>query len=195
MQIIGITGGIGSGKSMVLSYLKDCGAYIVEADKLAHHLMEPDMPAYLRIVECFGDTILNDDRTINRNVLGSIVFSDEAKLKQLNEIVHPAVKKYIIDDIKRVRSDGKIDYYVIEAALLIQDGYREICDTIWFIYTDEQTRIKRLVAGRGKTAKDYEAVIKNQDDEDFYRANCDVVIDNSNDFESTQNVINDLLNK
>ena len=195
MQIVGITGGIGSGKSMVLSYLKDCGAYIIEADKLAHHLMEPDMPAYLKIVECFGDTILNDDRTINRNALGSIVFGDEAKLKQLNEIVHPSVKEYIIDDIERVRTLGKADYYVIEAALLIQDGYREICDSIWFVYADEQTRIKRLVAGRGKTAKDYEVVMKNQENEDFYRANCDVVIDNSNDFISTQNVINDLLNK
>lgn len=195
MQIVGITGGIGSGKSMVLSYLKDCGAYIIEADKLAHHLMEPDMPAYVRIVECFGASILNDDRTINRNALGSIVFGDEAKLKQLNKIVHPSVKEYIIDDIKKVRALGSTDYYVIEAALLIQGGYREICDSIWFVYADEQTRIKRLVAGRGKSAKDYEVVMKNQENEDFYRANCDVVIDNSNDFISTQNVINDLLNK
>lgn len=194
MRIIGITGGIGTGKSTVLNILKEKhNANIIETDKLAHSLMLPGESAYVKIVETFGDSILNDDQSINREQLGSIVFKDKAKLEQLNHIVHPAVKEYILEDIKQKRIENQISLYVIEAALLIEDGYKEICDELWYIFADKEERMKRLLSGRGGTAEKWEKVMLNQSDEAYYRKYCDYVIDNGKSIEFTENIINELL--
>ena len=195
MRIIGITGGIGSGKSEVLKYLKDCGAYVIEADSLAHDLMLPGNIAYQETVDYFGSGILNPDNTINRQTLGKTVFNDSNKLKKLNDIVHPAVKEYIINDISEKEKEGRYHLYVIEAALLIEDGYKAVCDELWYIYVDKQERIKRLVSGRGGNEDKYISVMDNQENESFYRDNCDVTIDNSRDFENTKTILNELLKK
>lgn len=193
MRIIGITGGIGSGKSEVLRYMAGCGAHVVEADRVAHTLMGKGGTAYQSIVEYFGEAILDGEGEIDRKALGGIVFQDEEKLKALNGIVHPAVKAYILSDIEVHRAYGTI-YYVIEAALLIQDGYKAICDELWYIYVNRDDRIRRLVAGRGGDAKQYSAVMQSQENEEFYRKYCDVVIDNSGSLADTQNAIKALLN-
>ena len=128
MRIIGITGGIGSGKSTVLNLLEEnYSAYIVETDKLAHYLMEPGQTAYEKIVDAFGTDILAEDGKINRAILGNIVFQEEAALNTLNGIVHPAVKEYILHDIEQKKQE-QVSIYVIESALLIEDGYKAICD-------------------------------------------------------------------
>ena len=179
MKIIGITGGIGSGKSYVLNIIKDTeGAYVIEADKLAHELMLPGNDAYDKIVEAFGKGILDENGEIDRGKLRQIVMSDEDKLKTLNGVVHPAVKSYIKDDIEDKRAED-YRYYVIEAALLIQDGYREICDEIWFIQADEEVRIDRLIKSRGYTREVAEEFIANQPDEQYYADNSDIVIENN----------------
>ena len=179
MKIIGITGGIGSGKSYVLNIIKDTeGAYVIEADKLAHELMLPGNEAYDRVVAAFGNDILDENGEIDRGKLRQIVMSDEDKLKTLNGVVHPAVKSYIKDDIEDKRAED-YRYYVIEAALLIQDGYREICDEIWFIQADEEVRIDRLIKSRGYTRKVAEEFIANQPDEQYYADNSDIVIENN----------------
>lgn len=194
MRIIGITGGIGTGKSTVLNVLKEeFGAWVLEADRLAHQLMEPGELAYGKIVDTFGTAVLKNDHTIDREKLGAIVFQDPGALKQLNEIVHPAVKQYILQDIEVRKKEGTIDYYVIEAALLIEDGYQSICDELWYIHTDREERINRLIAGRGGDRKKWEQVIASQSEEAFYRANCDVVIDNGNNLKKTINMVKDLL--
>ncbi len=194
MKIIGITGGIGTGKSTILRMMeKECGAYVVETDTLAHHLMKPGEAVYERIVDTFGTDILNEDLTIDRAKLGSIVFADEELLQALNAIVHPAVKEYLLHDIERKKKDGKAAFYVIEAALLIEDGYKKICDELWYIYVDREERIRRLMAGRGGDRAKYEAVMENQASEDFYRRNCDVVINNQNSYEKTANMVKELL--
>lgn len=195
MRVVGITGGIGSGKSEILKFLEASGAYVVEADKLAHTLMEPGCDAYNRIVDYFGNNVLCKDGRIDREVLGRAVFSDKEAIKKLNSIVHPAVKEYIIDDIARKRIAASIDLYVIEAALLIQDGYRLICDEIWYIYVDRDERIKRLVKGRGGDEAKYESVIDSQAADDYYRENCDVIIDNNGSFKKTETLLKELLNK
>ncbi len=196
MKIIGITGGIGTGKSTVLSVLeKECGAYIVETDKLAHHLMQPGYSAYEKIVVNFGEDILREDGTIHRGILGGIVFQDEEKLQQLNAIVHPAVKAFLLEDIELKKQEGKTTYYVIEAALLIEDGYRKICDALWYIYAPQSVRIQRLIDGRGGTEEKWQQVIANQSSEDFYRRHCDAVIDNSKGVEKTIGTIKELLYK
>lgn len=194
MKIIGITGGIGTGKSTVLNLLKqEYHAYIVEADKLAHELMLPGEAVYHRITDIFGTDILNIDGTIDRNRLGAIVFKDADSLRKLNEVVHPAVKQYILQDMETKKKEGNVEYYVIEAALLIEDGYKTICDELWYIYVEREERIKRLIAGRGGSREKWEHVIGNQSSDDYYRMNCDYVVDNGSSFEHTINIVKELL--
>lgn len=194
MKIIGITGGIGTGKSTVLNFLKqEYNAYIVEADRLAHELMLPGEAAYRQITDIFGTAILSTDGTIDRNRLGTIVFGDAEALRKLNAVIHPAVKQYILQDIEARKKEGNVKYYVIEAALLIEDGYKTICDELWYIYTEREERIKRLIAGRGGSREKWENVIGNQSSDDYYRTNCDYVIDNGRGFEYTINIVKELL--
>ncbi len=194
MKVIGITGGIGSGKSEVLKFLKQLGYYVIEADKLSHSLMEKGEKAYNRIVDEFGSGILDDAGNIDRVVFREIVFGDEKALGSLNAIVHPAVKDYIINDIREKTSSNQFEYYFIEAALLIQDGYKSICDEIWYIYADVDIRLERLVAGRGGSKEFYRNIVSKQESEDYYRDNSNIVIDNSADFSLTMNKIKELLN-
>lgn len=195
MRIIGITGGIGSGKSTVLNLLEEnYSAYIVETDKLAHHLMEPGQTAYEKIVDAFGTDILAEDGKINRAILGNIVFQEEAALNTLNGIVHPAVKEYILHDIEQKKQE-QVSIYVIEAALLIEDGYKAICDELWYVYVEKEERIRRLLLGRGGNREKWEQIINNQSSERYYRSNCDVVVDNSKNLKTTADIVKELLSK
>ena len=189
MKIIGITGGVGSGKSQVLSYMKEeFDAVICQADHVAWELQNPGHACYNDIVNIYGDRILNEDRTINRKHLGAIVFSDYEKLSQLNRIMHPAVKQAII---KRIENELAHDtsYFVIEAALLLEDHYDKICDEIWYIYTNEDVRRKRLKESRGYDDEKIDAIINSQLSEESFYKQCHVVIDNSGDFQDTCNQI------
>ena len=182
MHVLGITGGIGSGKSEVLKILgEEPGSYILEADRLAHELMTPGHICYREIVEHFGQEILAGDGTIDRGKLGTFVMQSPEGLKALNDIVHPAVKRSIRSRIRR-RAAGGIRLFVIEAALLIQDGYRDICDEIWYIHVEKEQRIGRLLAGRGGSREKWEAFIANQPEDAFFRKNSDVTIENQGSF-------------
>ena len=144
MKIIGITGGIGSGKTAVLDIMqRDYGAFIMEADALAHRLMEPGQISYNDIVEHFGRDILDEDSRIDRAKLSAVVFSDQKQLDILNSITHPNVKKAILESMEEQKKSG-CRLYVLEAALLIQDGYLDICDEMWYVYADVSKRIERL---------------------------------------------------
>lgn len=195
MRIIGITGGIGTGKSTVLRILeKEYHACIVEADQLAHRLMEPGKTAYNEIVKIFGNKILCEDGKIDRRLLGNIVFQDKEALGRLNELVHPAVKEYIVEDIRK-KAEEQTALYVIEAALLIEDGYKEICDELWYVYAAKEKRIERLLCGRGGDREKWEGVIASQSTEAYYRLYCDAVIDNGKDLKTTTNIVKELLSK
>ena len=196
MLILGITGGVGSGKSKILYDLSNqYGAYIVETDKLAHRLMEPGQPIYAKIVDTFGREILAKEApyAIDRAKFAQIVFADKGKLEQLNAITHPAVKTWIRKDIEE-KKKRDIQIYVIEAALLIQDGYKEICDEIWYIYADEATRTKRLMAQRGYTRERCQAMFRSQDGEVYYRTYADFTINNQFDYENSSKQLKDRLN-
>lgn len=184
MRVIGITGGIGTGKSTLLTYLKEQhNAYVIEADRLAHDIMHTGTPVYEAILHKFGTGILKEDKSIDRERLGAIVFQNEVKLEQLNAIVHPAVKEFIQEDILEKRKEDKVQLYVIEAALLIEDGYRAICDEIWCIYADKEVRIRRLLSGRGGIREKWEQIMSQQSSEEYYLKNCDVVIHNNENSE------------
>lgn len=183
MFVLGLTGGIGSGKSRVLYELeKVYGAYICEADKLAHQLMSLGTGINASIVNEFGAEILDDSGNIDRGRLGKIVFSNEKKLEKLNNIVHPGVKNHILQDINDKKKSG-ISLYVIEAALLIQDGYTEICDEIWYVWAAKETRIRRLMEGRGYSYEKCISVMENQPEDESYKKYAKLTINNDFDFD------------
>lgn len=185
MKIIGITGGVGSGKSRVLSYMEEkFDAVICQADHVAWELQDPEQKCYAQIVKHFGKDILNDDGTINRKKLGQIVFNDNEQLLVLNGIMHPAVKETIVQMIRSEQEKGT-DYFVLEAALLLEDGYSQICDELWYIYTDEDTRRLRLKESRTYSDEKIDAIMASQLPEEVFRRECQILIDNSGDFEDT----------
>lgn len=191
MKIIGITGGVGSGKSRVLSYIEEISAkwnveaVICQADHVAWELQKPGQVCYQKIVEHFGTDILNEDLTIDRKKLGQIVFCDEKERLILNEITHPAVKFEIRDRIAKANRSG-VRLFVLEAALLIEEHYGEICDELWYIYTDVQIRRQRLKESRQYTDEKIDAIIATQLSEEVFRGKCSRVIENNGVFDLTQ---------
>lgn len=197
MKILGITGGVGSGKSRVLQHLKEkFNAYVVEADKVAHELMEPGKQIYNQIIDRFGKAILCDEEPyhIDRAALGLIVFNNQESLDSLNAITHPAVKQHIIDLIQEKMIAGDTELFVIEAALLIETGYKDICDEIWYIWVDKEERTKRLMENRGYTREKCLSIFSNQQEDEFYKKYANYTINNQNSFEYTSNQLKDLLN-
>lgn len=186
MKVIGITGGVGAGKSEILRYLKEKHkAIVVEADKVGHLLMEPGGACYYGIVEKFGSSILNGDQTINREKLGKIVFVDASLLDALNKIIHPRVKSHIVSEIAKERAYHRTNVFVIEAALLLEDHYDVICDEIWYIDTDAQTRANRLKESRGYSDEKIAGIMANQKSPEEFRKACQAVIDNSGSLADT----------
>lgn len=193
MKVIGVTGGVGSGKSVVLSILeKDCHAETILADLVAHDLMQPGGKSYEDIVEAFGDGILNDDGTIDRVKLGNIVFHDAEKLQKLNAITHPNVKEEIKNRIQKIREQGTASMILLEAALLIESGYEDVYDELWYIYVDRETRYRRLQEGRGYTREKTDSIMQKQLTEEQFRKYADVVIDNSYSIEETKQQIRNI---
>lgn len=185
-MIIGITGGIGTGKSTVLNILKEkFGFYILEADKVAHQLMCKGNKVYDRIVEEFGKDILLENGEINRKVMSKLVFNDKSKLEVLNGIVHPAVIEEIKERIKKESEINGVNDFVIEAALLIESGCGKICNKIWYIYSEDKVRIERLKTGRGMKEEDIRDIIKNQLNYKDFEDKTDALIDNSLSIENT----------
>lgn len=194
MYVIGITGGVGAGKSAVLSILKEeVECEIIRADDVANELKLKGNPGYDKIVDLLGDGILGADGEIDRNLMSLIVFEDDSKMKQVEQILHPAVKRYITEKIEEKRREGKIKYLFIEAALLIEDGYKQICDEIWYIYASPATRTKRLMQNRGYTVQKIESIMDKQLTDSVFRKNCECVIDNDGDLEKTKEDIRNTL--
>lgn len=185
MKVIGITGGVGSGKSRVLSFMEErFQAVICQADHVAWELQEPGQVCYKEIVVHFGTSILNEDMTLNRKALGQIVFHDANELGKLNQIMHPAVKKEIKNRIQQEKEKGT-KLFVLEAALLIEEDYGEICDELWYIYSSEPIRRQRLKESRAYSDEKMDAIMATQLPEEVFRKECRRVIDNSGTFEDT----------
>lgn len=189
-MVIGITGGIGAGKSQVLSIMEEeYGAYLLKADEIAHLLSEPGHSCFERIVDAFGTGILNGGGSLDRGRLSDLVFQDEEKRRRLNAIVHPMVKEYILGEISCVNLEDPARIIVVEAALLIEDHYDQICDELWYIYASLEVRKKRLIEIRGYTEEKFASIVKSQLTEEEFRKYCQKVIDNNGTIDQTKEEI------
>ena len=150
--VIGLTGNIATGKSTVSAYLHKKGAYIVDADKVAHRVMEPGQEAYAAIVAQFGTGILADDGRIERSKLGEIVFQDADRLGRLEQIVHPAVYRAVYNEIEQ----SMPAVVILEAVKLLEAGSTAtLCDEIWVVVSDPQEQVRRATGtSRGCQPRD-----------------------------------------
>ena len=186
MKFIGITGGVGAGKSAILDYLKNKpDTKVMLADEIAHELMVPGTQCYDRLKAEFGtEDIYQKDGFFDRIKLAQVIFSDDEKRKKLNGIVHPAVRKYVIGQAAYERKEGKIKLLVLEAALLIEEHYDEICDELWYIYTSEENRRIRLKKQRNYSDEKINEIFNSQLTDEKFRKACRVVIDNNGTIEA-----------
>lgn len=181
MKFIGITGGVGAGKSEILAYLKkQPDTRVLLADEIAHELMEPGTDCYEKIrQQFFGEDIFLPEGGFDRGKMAAVIFSDEEKRRQMNAIVHPAVKDYVLRTVAAEREKGELQFLFLEAALLIEEHYDEICDELWYIYTKEEIRKQRLMASRGYSEEKVQQIFASQLKEAEYRSHCKFVLDNN----------------
>lgn len=188
MRFIGITGGVGAGKSAILAHLASKpGIRVMLADEIAHDLMQPGTECFQKLKEKFaGEDIYQPDGSLDRAQLATVIFSDDRKREELNAIVHPAVREYVLQQKEAEERAGKLFLLVLEAALLIEEHYDEICDELWYIYTTEENR-RALSEGikEGIPMHMWTWIFASQLSEEEYRRHCRVVIDNNGTLEET----------
>lgn len=189
-MIIGITGGIGSGKSAVLDILKsEYGAHIIKADDVAKDVMVNDGECVRKIKEAFAEESYNTDGSLNKAYISGVIYNDERKRELLNSIVHPIVQKRIIDEICTVRSK----LICIEAALLIESGYISMCDEVWYVYCDINERKRRVLSSRDMTEEKFDSIVESQLSEDEFKIYTDKLINNSFDKDFTRKEVQRVL--
>ena len=195
MKIIGVTGGVGAGKSTVLNYLeKRYGAKLILADLVGHEVMEPGHEAYEQVVKAFGQEIVSEDKTIDRKILGAIVFADEKKRMILNRIIHPAVRQEILRRLEEAELSHML-YVVVEAALFLEENYDAFCDETWYIYTDEKIRRQRLKESRGYSDERIGQIFRSQKTHEEFQKRCLFMIDNNGSEEETFRQIDRRMNE
>ncbi len=194
MVVIGITGGVGAGKSEILKYLKErYNCRIVMADQVAHSLEEPGEKCYDSLVALLGAEIVGTDGRIDKQRMAGKIFGNAGTLAKVNAIVHPAVKEAILDMIAEERRANTLDFFFLEAALLIEDGYERIVDEMWYIHAEVAVRQSRLKASRGYSDERIEKILGGQLSEEEYRSHCRVVIENNGTLECVYKQIDEKL--
>jgi dephospho-CoA kinase len=182
VYIVGLTGNIACGKSEVAGMLRDLGAEMIDADRVAHELLEPGTAEYARIVERFGHDVLQPDGAIDRRKLGGIVFADPGALRDLEQILHPEVRPRI-----RARfAAARAPVVVVEAIKLLDVGLYLETDPVWVVTADRDTQIRRLMESRGLTTEEAETRVDAQPPQQEKVARADVVVDNSGDLARTR---------
>lgn len=189
-MIIGIMGGIGSGKSTVLDYLeKKYNAYVIQSDIVAKDIMKKGHSVCEAVLNAFPQ--VNADGDIDRQKLADIVFMDREKLKKLNSITHPDT----ILEIDRMTKSSQSEIIIIESALLIGSGIENKCDEIWFVFCEKEERINRLIKSRGYSRQRAIDIINSQPTDDEYNFYADEYIDNSDTPEKTREQIDFIMNR
>lgn len=194
MKTIGITGGVGAGKSLVLNYLQNhYNARVYLADDIANDLKLPGQSCYDKIIELLGRNIIDSEGLIDKNKMAEKIFSHKELLDEVNRIIHPAVKEYVLSQIELERKKGEIDYFILEAALLIEEGYDRILDELWYIHADTSVRSQRLKETRNYTRDKIDHIMASQLSETEFRKHCKVVINNNSNEEALYSQIDHIL--
>ncbi|HXQ22991.1 MAG TPA: dephospho-CoA kinase [Candidatus Acidoferrales bacterium] len=184
VKTIGLTGGIGSGKSTVAKILAECGALVIHADTVGHEMYRPQSDGWRQVVQAFGADVLATDQSVDRKKLGAIVFADPQALKRLNAIVHPLIFAAIRDQIRAHRTAGRAQPIVVEAALLIEANWLPLVEEVWLVVAGKQAVIARVTAERGLAPRDVESRINAQLSDDARRRYAQVVIENTGSLET-----------
>lgn len=183
MRVIGLTGGIGSGKSTVARRLAELGAISIDADKLGHEIYRPGTPGFAAVVAAFGDGVIAADGTIDRRALGAKVFADPAELVRLNAIAHPLIAQAIRERLASLRASGEKQPVVVEAAVLLEAGWQSLVDEVWVVVAPPPVAIDRLARDRGLSREDAAKRIAAQLTNDARIAASHVVIANDGSLE------------
>ncbi len=189
MLTIGLTGGIGSGKSAVAGMLAARGATILDADKIGHEVYFPGRPGWTSVVNAFGKGIVAADGTIDRKKLGKVVFAEPDALRRLNALVHPLIADDVRARIERLRAEGVAAPIVVEAAVLFEAGWDRLVDETWVVVTDRELAIERVMAPRGLSRADVESRIESQLSDAERTRRATVVIRNGGSLEELQAAI------
>ncbi|MGZ7496552.1 dephospho-CoA kinase [Corynebacterium sp. ZY180755] len=178
MKRIGLTGGIGSGKSTVAAILAEHGFPIIDADKIAREVVEPGQPALAELALTFGEDILNEDGSLNRQALANVAFVNEENRQALNNITHPRINARTEELFAEAESAGK-EAAVWDMPLLVDQGYQDRVDIVIVVDVDAETRLKRLVESRGLDEADARRRIASQIDDETRRKAADFIVDNN----------------
>lgn len=190
-MVLGITGGVGCGKSTLLSMLEmKKGAKVILADNLGHEVMEPGTKCYEQIVTLLGSSILDETGHIKREKMAQIIYGDDEKRRQVNEIVHPSVKKEIKERIRMWQAEPLV---VVETALMFESGCDAYCDEVWGIFTDPEIRIDRLSKSRGYSREKSLSIMQKQMSYEELKQKCSHVLFNDEDPDKLWEQIKELL--
>jgi len=178
-MIIGLTGGIASGKSTAARYLSENGAFVMDGDVLGHRAYEPNTTAFAQIAETFGSEVVGADGQIDRKALGGKVFGNPNALKQLTDILYPEIRRMFSEWIETAQADNPNALLVMDAAVLLEAGWENLADETWVVIVDPDTAVDRAVARDGLDEAAVRKRIASQLSNDERSARADVVIDNS----------------
>ena len=190
-RIIGLTGGIGSGKSTVSQYLAKLGAVIIDADKVGHEAYSPNTDAWRKLVKTFGNRILTSDNTIDRKKLGAIVFGNPEELARLNAIIHPQITKIVKKRIDDYRRKG-INVIVLDAPVLFEANAKSLVDEVWVVVADEAAVIKRTLARTGLLEEQVRSRIHSQMSNEERIKRAQVVIHNDGTMQELRKKVKEL---
>ena len=194
MKIIGITGGVGCGKSEIIRYImKNYRCFVIFADDVAKQLQQKGNLCYDKIVNLLGNSILQVDGEIDKGKMAAKIFADEELLLKVNGIIHPAVYDYVEEKIAECRNKQEIDFFIIEAALLIECGYGKIVDEMWYVYTQDEIRRQRLKLSRGYSDEKISQIFSSQLSYDEFKNASTFMLDNNGTVENTQKQIDNKL--
>jgi len=193
LLVVGLTGGIATGKSTVSKIIAEKGIVVIDADRISREIVKPGEVAYKKIVEFFGEEILSENGEIDRKKLRNIVFNDYNKLKVLNEITHPEILKKILIKIEDLKSKGE-KICVLDAALLIEANFHKFVDKVILVYCDIEIQISRLMKRDNLSREEAINIINSQMSFEQKKKYADYLIDNSKDIDFTKKQVDRVLN-
>lgn len=196
MRIVGLTGGIGSGKSTVTDYLISKGFHVLDADKIAREIVMPGSDMLIELASVFGEGILQEDGSLDRKQLGDMVFSDAEKKKILDRLMHTRILELIHERILQFREETEHAKVIfIDAPLLFETGLSKSADEIWVIDADDETRIRRIMARDGLEREEILKRFQSQMTREEKNSRADVILDNTGDHDALYRQIDELLKK